>query len=179
MFKNEYIRSENFVTIILKNRKGERYECYVDNSDFERILELDLSWHLLWSRTTKSYYTKATEYHGLINGKPKYKTVLMHRILTDCPRNMTVDHLNYNTLDNRRSNLEVVSLLENNKNRQNKANRNSQTGVRHVTYDKICRKYVVQFYINGKNTQMGRFDTLDEAKDYADRNRHKYYTNVG
>lgn len=178
MFRNEYIKYEDYVSIILRNRKGEFYECYVDNVDFEKLLGMDLSWHLLWSNTTKSYYAKATEYHGLENGKPKYKTVLMHRVLMDCPQDMTVDHLNYNTLDNRKKNLRVVSLFDNNQNKEDRPNRNSTTGVRNVSYDKIYNKYIVQFQIDGKNTQMGRFNTLEEAKEYADKYRPKYYTNV-
>lgn len=178
MFKNEYVVSKNFVTIILKNKKGERYECYVDHYGFNKLIEIDLSWHLLWSSTTQSYYAKATKYEGLHDGKPVYKTMLMHRMLMDCSEDMTVDHLNYNTLDNRYGNMRTVSLFDNNQNKQDRPNRNSTTGVRNVTYDKAYNKYVVQFQINGKNTQMGRFDTLEEAKDYADRNRSKYYTNV-
>lgn len=162
----------------LSNKKGEHYICLIDVDDFDKLDQFGYKWHLLWSRTTKSYYAKATKYNGIINGKPSYETVLMHRFLMDCPKDMTVDHLNYDTLDNRKSNMRVVTLDKNNKNRQNKANRNSKTGVRNVSYSKLEDKFVVQFQIEGKNTRMALFDTLEDAKRYADDNRHKYYTNV-
>ena len=162
----------------LSNKKGEHYICLIDVDDFDKLDQFGYKWHLLWSRTTKSYYAKATKYNGIINGKPSYETVLMHRFLMDCPNDMTVDHLNYDTLDNRKSNMRVVTLDKNNKNRQNKANRNSKTGVRNVSYSKLEDKFVVQFQIEGKNTRMALFDTLEDAKRYADDNRHKYYTNV-
>ena len=96
----------------------------------------------------------------------------MHRFLTDCPSDMTVDHLNYKTLDNRKINLEVKTDLENNRNRKNKANNNSITGVRNVTYDKKSNKYIVQFWINNKNVAMGKFDKLEQAKNFANAVRH-------
>lgn len=177
--KNEYCIIGDTIQFTLSNKKGEKHVCMADLDDFNKLEQFGYKWHLIWSQTTKSYYAKATKYNGIINGKPSYETVLMHRFLTDCPKDMTVDHLNYDTLDNRKINMKVVSLDENNKNRQNKANRNTTTGVRNVSYSKSNNKYVVQFQINGRNTFMGNFDTLEEAKKFADANRHKYYKNVG
>lgn len=176
--KNEYCIIGGTIQFNIRNRKGECYTCLIDSDDFEKLNNFGYKWHLIWSKTTKSYYAKATKYNGIINGKPSYETILMHRFIMDCPKDMTVDHLNYDTLDNRKSNMRVVSIDENNKNRQNKANRNSTTGVRNVSYSKSDDKFIVQFQINGKNTFMGKFDTLEEAKFYADSNRHRYYKNI-
>jgi hypothetical protein len=41
------------------------------------------------------------------------KGVYMHRLITSCPKGKEVDHLNHNTLDNRRENLKVGSHKEN------------------------------------------------------------------
>lgn len=38
----------------------------------------------------------------------KEYTMRMHRQLTGCPRDMAVHHKNRNTLDNRKSNLEII-----------------------------------------------------------------------
>lgn len=176
--KNDYKIVGDEIHIYLYNKDGEKYTCLVDKDEFDKLNNFNYKWHLLWAECTKSYYAKATEYKGIINGKASYRTVLLHRFVTDCPSDMTVDHLNYNTLDNRKSNLKIVTLDDNNKNRQNKANRNSTTGVRNVCYSKSYGKYIVQFQINGKNTLMGMFNTLQDAKEYADKNRSKYYTNV-
>jgi len=50
-----------------------------------------------------------------INGK--VKTVRMHRLIMDAPDGMEVDHINGNTMDNRRCNLRIVSKSENLANR--------------------------------------------------------------
>lgn len=48
-----------------------------------------------------------------INGKKVY----LHRLLMGSPRDMVVDHLNQQTLDNRRENLKIVTHSENMLNR--------------------------------------------------------------
>jgi hypothetical protein len=50
-----------------------------------------------------------------------YKTVYMHREITNCPQGLVVDHLNANGLDNQRTNLENVTQEENLKRWHNKA----------------------------------------------------------
>lgn len=177
-FKNKFEIRDDYAVIFLNNKKLGVFECYVDIEDLEVLKKYDRGWHVQYSRTTKTHYAQVSEYLGIIDGKPKSKSVLMHRLLTNCEKGMTVDHLNYNTLDNRQRNMRVVTLLENNKNKENRPNRNTSTGVRNVCWSNRESKYVVQFQINGKNTRMGKFDNLEDAKKYADENRHKYYTNV-
>lgn len=37
----------------------------------------------------------------------------MHRLVTNCPDELEPNHKNYNTLDNRKENLEIVTHKEN------------------------------------------------------------------
>ena len=43
--------------------------------------------------------------------------VRMHRIIMDPPKNMVIDHINRNTLENRKENLRICTIAQNNKNR--------------------------------------------------------------
>lgn len=45
----------------------------------------------------------------------KNKTEYMHRIITDCPSDMTVDHIDGDSLNNRRENLRICTRAENQK----------------------------------------------------------------
>jgi hypothetical protein len=57
---------------------------------------------------------------------------LLHRIIMDPPANMQIDHVNHNTLDNRRCNLRVCTNSENQMNRgKTKSNTSDFKGVNH------------------------------------------------
>lgn len=78
-----------------------------------------------------------------------------------------IDHIDHNTLNNVRSNLREVSKIENASNISN--NLNSKTGYRNVTIEN--NKYRVR--IKGKS--FGSYNTFEEAKQVADRERKKIF----
>lgn len=63
------------------------------------------SWHASWSPRLKQYYAVA----GVKREDGKYTSLYMHRLITGAPKGKEVDHLNHDTLDNRRANLRVGS----------------------------------------------------------------------
>ena len=63
---------------------------------------------------------------------PGKTTVYMHRLIMAAPRGRQVDHINHDTLDNRRENLRIVTNRQNNENR-NGAYKNSKSGIRGVS----------------------------------------------
>lgn len=88
------------------------------------------------------------------------KATLFHRWVFNLPE-VEVDHINGNTLDNRKSNLRLANHQQN---QQNKATyKNNTTTHRGVSFDFIRQKYRVRITINGKVKHLGRFDTLKEA----------------
>ena len=95
------------------------FVAVVDAKDFDVVN--GHGWHVHFSkgrdRPGGKPYARAT-----IGGKKIY----MHRLLTEAPKDMQVDHLNHCTLDNRRENLEIVDHLTNQERRrgQNKARGN-------------------------------------------------------
>lgn len=72
--------------------------AFVDESDFDLLNSF--SWHA--SKSSGNLYYAARK-NSL--GKTEY----MHRILMGNPTVLKVDHINQNTLDNRRSNLRLVN----------------------------------------------------------------------
>lgn len=88
-----------------------------------------------------------------IRGDKRY----LHRFLTDAPRGMDVDHINGDRLDNRRTNLRIVSHRHNMENRKG-ANSNSTTGVRGVYVHRVTGRkgerrtyYNVRVMVDGKS----------------------------
>jgi len=96
-------------------------------------------------------------------GRPH--TVYMHRIILAAPPELTVDHINHNSLDNRRSNLRLCTNSENMFNRRDIDPR-SQTGIQGVS---------IQTNANGRQYYLARLtvtkifpltdDGLREAAD--------------
>jgi hypothetical protein len=172
--KNEYEIRGDTIAIKLKNKKGVEKETLIDLDDLEKVESLGLCWHLKFAENNQQYYCRATQYMGMVDGKPKYKMIYLHRVIAGDEKGKYIDHINHDSLDNRKSNLASVDNKTNVTNRKTH-NRNSKTGVRNVSYSH--NKYIVQIQIDGKNTRMGSFDNLEDAAKLAEECRKKYYNN--
>jgi hypothetical protein len=149
--KNKYVVYGDTVIIYVKY-KDDVLKCYIDVDDFEKIS--NINWYADWNGY--SFYAR-----GYLNGK-HYK---MHRLILNTPDDLWVDHKDFNTLNNRKDNLENVTQAVNNK-RQKGAYSNSKSGVRGVYKHQNKWRFTVKE--NGKTKHMGMFNTLDEAKVASD-----------
>jgi hypothetical protein len=78
---------------------------------------------------------------------------------------MTVDHINHDTLDNRKDNLRVVTHQQNNCNRRGW--KNSRSGYKGVAWYSNNRGWRSQITVNGKVIVIGYFtNPLDAARSY-------------
>jgi len=82
----------------------------VDDDDFERLSMY--KWCARWEQNTKSYYA-ATNTKGVF--------IYMARFIMDTPKGLICDHINHDTLDNRKENLRNVTTSVNQQNRRNKS----------------------------------------------------------
>ncbi len=90
----------------------------VDAEDYEELSRF--KWHAQRNKST---------YYAVRNGRRldgKRCAVLMHRVIIDPPAGMLVDHISRDGIDNRRSNLRVCSIAENNRNRASKRGASSR-----------------------------------------------------
>lgn len=139
--KNLIIHHEEFAQIELRNVYGEIVGyAAIDLDDVDRCSKY--KWHIKRSRNTSYAITT-------INEKEK---IFLHRLILDYQGSMDVDHINLDGLDNRKSNLRIVSHSENIAN-------NNKTGVKQVPSGKwqasICYKY--------KTIYIGTFETKEQA----------------
>jgi len=95
--------------------------------------------------------------------KGKQKTIYLHRTIMDCIPNdgKVVDHINGNTLDNRKENLRICTQADNCVNRRK--NRNNTSGFKGVRWREQNNAYVAYIQVSGKNKYLGLFPTIELA----------------
>lgn len=100
------------------------------------------------------------------DGKPVVKALggSLHRQLMDPPRGMEVDHINGDTLDNRRSNLRVCTRQQNHRNRRRSCGMSSLKGVTYQASRNGARPWMSRIRLSRSvRLYLGNFDTALEA----------------
>lgn len=126
----------------------------VDKDDLEKI------------KTRKWYASKGrTTYYAITSVRGK--TVYMHRMIMNAKNGRYVDHVNKNGLDNRKSNLRLVSNAQNCRNNDKHLRRRIKLKgvILHETNGKYARKkqWQSRIWVNGKSISLGYFFTPEEA----------------
>jgi hypothetical protein len=119
-------------------------------------------WQLSKSGAGKFYVKR------MIKKDKKITRQYLHRLLCGNPEGMVVDHINRNTLDNRKSNLRVVTTQQNSWNRVGTTN-----GFKGVAKHKYG--YCSQIMVNGKHIYCGFFKSkIDAARRYDEVAKQHY-----
>jgi len=129
----------------------------VDDSDYEWLNQW--KWHYK-HKDGAVRSTKATR-------------IYMHRVVTQCPSEYEVDHINHDRLDNRRVNLRVCSHSQN---QCNSAKLSSNTsGYKGVSWHKKVGKWQSKIGHRGKSYYLGLFsDPVDAALAYDAKARETF-----
>lgn len=126
---------------------------------------------ILISKKDKEIFSKnnwAVNKAGYVYRRNKSKTMLLHReIMAPIEKNMVVDHINGNKLDNRRINLRICTHAQNMAN--SKMRKNNQSGYRGVYWNKEKSKYQVGITIDKKVLYLGRFYDIKKAAEAYDK----------
>ena len=93
----------------------------------------------------------------------KRVSLRLHRVIMNAPDNLQVDHINGNGLDNRKSNLRLVTHTQNMLN-QRKAKDNT-SGYKGVHWNKTRGRWQATIQANGKAKYLGLFDDPAEAHE--------------
>lgn len=132
----------------------------VDSDDYDKLKEFN--WSALWNKDTKSFYA-----HRKVSvGRRKTKSIQMHRIILGLkPEDkITVDHINHDTIDNRKSNLRTSTITENCWNQGEHSNNTS--GYKGVFYNNRENYWQVSIRIgNGKRLHIRNVPSAVEGFD--------------
>lgn len=130
-------------------------------------IDADLLEHSYWASVNGPRHTYAKRY---VRGSKPYRAVHLHREIAErafgpIPPDRRVDHVNGDTLDDRRANLRVVSHQANICN-QHSVSPTSQTGIRGVRYrPEKPRSWQAYIREDGRTKAIGSFFTMEEARD--------------
>jgi HNH endonuclease len=126
----------------------------VDDEDYEWLNQW--KWSASWIEATKSFRVVRTQ---------KGKTIYMHRLIMDAPSEYDVDHINHNSLDNRKTNLRLATTSQNMQNGSIK--KGNTSGYKGVSWNNRYKIFYAQIAYGGKNRYIGRFDDpVQAAKAY-------------
>ena len=158
--KNKYKVDGDVTTIFVHKRNGKIYEVLVDTEDLNIIIE-------------KASSIQVNDCDSVNYAKYQCKedkiSKTLHRMIMNTPTVLIVDHIDYNGLNNKKSNLRNCNKSDNSHNqRQHKTN---TSGVRGVSYFPDYKQYKAQIVLNGVRHDLGFYETKEEATEVVDKFR--------
>lgn len=173
---NNYLinKNDNTAKIELRRKDGNNFWTIIDLDDLEKVMKW--TWYARFNWSNQRYYATHTLYNPETQRASQTVDLQYYLMNPSNNPNVWVDHINHDTLDNRRENLRASGNDENTKHRKGK-NSNNKSGYRNVSFIKSDKKnpYHVQLIIDGKNKVLGKFSDPYEAGIYAEEMRKKYY----
>ena len=161
--------SETYVIVPFKSERLKGISFAIDKEDHELIEQLP-NWYL--SGAQNNYAT--SDWRGCPTGRKKIR---LHRLLLlgidDNDPNHVVDHINGDTLDNRRCNLRVVSKSANVAHRAN-LNKNNISGARGVYWCKTSNRWIACIRHDEDVWWKKSFEDKDEAIREIEEKRKLY-----
>ena len=142
------------------------YETIIDASDAHVVS--GYKWSVSKKKGEKTQYAITTKCVG-----GEKTSIILHRLLLNAPKNMHVDHIDSDGLNNRRNNLRLATCAQNQWNTGIKSN--NKSGAKGVKWDPSRGNWRAQLQVNKKLVLNRNFATIEDAKiAYADASR-KYH----
>jgi hypothetical protein len=143
------------------------YDVLIDDEDFDKIKPL--KWYRSYSGKRKLVYFIS------VGTRPNRKTIRLHRFIINAPNGKEVDHINSDTLDNRKINLRICTRDQNACNRRK--NLNNTSGYKGVYFEN--GRWRAMIGTNGKLKSLGKFGSKEEAhKAYCEASK-RYHGEFG
>ena len=154
-------------SIMFVKHKNLIIEVLLDNEDVQKVVSVG-SWHAIYDNTlaTPNFYICHRE-----QGK---RCLKLHRFIMNCPDDKVVDHINHNTIDNRKQNLRICTHFENQQNLRSKTT--EQTGV--CKRVRNNREFWVSNISKNKKKYSKDFKTKEEAISWRKYMENKLYKGV-
>lgn len=136
---NEVIVHEDYAEIVIKIKSGEKFYIKIDLDDVENVSK--------YKWTIKRDHSLIYIRHSYRVERNVSKEIMIHRLISNPKEDEVVDHINGDTLDNRKCNLRNVSPNENAK---NKTKSKTITGIVGISLKRIKsgKSYIYKYYVS-------------------------------
>ena len=160
---NEYINKDTYTVIKINNQKYGDFEVLIDNDDVGRCKNHIWYINKHYKETEKDYF------YAISNTR-----ILLHRfIMNISDREQKVDHIEGNTLDNRKEKLQICSNKENS--RKSEFRRNNKSGHTGVIWHNQSNKWMAYIKVDYKFKNLGYFDDKEDAIEARRKAEIKYF----
>lgn len=146
--RNQWICHDTYAVLNIMF-KEQIVSTYIDLEDYSKVREYQ--WRI--SQKRNKYY--------VVSGKKDNQIYLHQLIYGKAPEGYEIDHIDGNSLNNRKSNLRYLSRSDNAKNIG--ARIDNQIGIRGISYDKKGKSYCIDFSYNHVRYYFKRMSKLEEA----------------
>ena len=145
---NKIVKYEDHAEIIIRNRQGnEKCRAIIDLDDIKKVKDYN------WCENGAGYI--------ISNKTQSHPKLYLHRFIIDYSDEKFIDHIDGNTMNNRKSNLRIVNPQQNMMNRR--AVKPTKSGVVGVNYVRKTNKWKAVIMINRKTIFLGYYNDLEEA----------------
>jgi len=154
--KNKFKTKGKVTEIYMTSSKYGQKTVLVDSEDLSLVSKYN--WYVDKKYNNDYFYCRSTR-------KPYIR---LHRLIMKFPKNKVIDHINHNTLDNRKENLRICTNKQNTRNQT--INKNNTSGIKGVSFyikkrnGKIYKYWRSVIRYNNKLTTLGYFPYTEEGK---------------
>ncbi len=144
----------------IKLTKG--YVTIVDDDNYSQLSQY--SWCVsTWA--DKTYAIRRNPENG--------KLIRMHRQIMKATKGIEIDHINGNTLDNRKQNLRLCKHKQNLANQQ--LSRANSSGYKGVSWNKQHKKWEAYIKVNQKRIHLGIFTDIKDAANAYNKSAKEHF----
>jgi hypothetical protein len=154
-FSNEYIIENDYVLLDVSTPTHQNVYTKIDKDDLETVLQHRVG----ISKAKWIAHDSSKGRWGLYVGDTSRKNKLHRFVVGQIDPAFIIDHINGDTLDNRKQNLRVITRAENNKNMRKRINNTS--GYTGVTLKEGL--WVATIEVSNKKLYIGGYDTKFDA----------------
>jgi hypothetical protein len=145
------------------SKKGKNaHQFLIDDEDFVKIQG--------FSKVTRFSGRFKKPYVRLAKGG---KETPISRFLMSCPKGLEVDHINGNSLDNRKTNLRICTRFQNNWNAPRR--RDNRSGCKGVNWNKRVKLWIARIQVNNRRICLGYFKNKRDARQVYQQAAKRYF----